>query len=269
MDLEQRIALLSPAKLALLEDKLKRARPEAAPGTRSAVAGRLKSAPLSFAQERLWFLEQLEPESGLYNLPAMFPLRGPVDPGPVEATVRQIVERHGALRTRFIVKDDSPYQVVGSDAGEAFDFSVIDLRAPDPRAGVPGLAQVLDHELWRPFDLATGPLVRVRLILQRDHDNLLLVVMHHIVSDGWSIHVFGKEFRALYESAHTGRPAGLAEPLQYADYATQQRQQLQGDRLQALLAYWRAQLEGAPSVIALPLDRPRPPRQSFKGALHR
>jgi amino acid adenylation domain-containing protein len=269
MDLEKRIAQLSPAKLALLERKLNKNRPAGQPKSQTEVGQRQKYAPLSFSQERLWFLEQMEPGSCLYNLPTILHLRGRVDPALVEETLRQIVARHSALRTRFVVKDDNPYQVITDDVSEALDFSTIDLRASHAQADSSHLSQTLNDEMWIPFNLATGPLVRVRLILQRNNENLLLVVMHHIISDGWSINIFTKEFRILYESARSGSPSNLPPlPQQYVDYSLSQRQLLEGENLRSLISYWRTQLDGAPSVLELPLDRPRPARQSFKGALY-
>ena len=265
MDLERRIAQLSPAKLALLEQKLKKNKTVGRADSPARVAQRPKYAPLSFSQERLWFLEQMEPDSCIYNIPTILPMRGAVNPRLVEESLRQIVARHGAFRTRFVVKDDNPYQVVADDVNEGLDFSIIDLRAHNS----PPLSQTLNDHIWVPFNLATGPLLRVRLILQRNNENVLLVVMHHIISDGWSINLFTKEFPIFYEAAYSGTAPNLPEaPLQYVDYSISQRELLQGDRLKSLLSYWRGQLEGAPSVLGLPLDHPRPARQSFKGALY-
>lgn len=269
MDLEQRIAQLSPAKLALLEQKLKKNKPDQGPKSPAKDRQRQKYVPLSFSQERLWFLEQMEPGSCLYNLPAILPLRGPINPSLVEESVRQIITRHSALRTRFVVRDDNPYQVITENLTDALDFSTIDLRSGKAQANPALLAQTINDQIWIPFNLATGPLLRVRLILQRNNENMLLVVMHHIVSDGWSINIFTREFRALYDSAHSGSVSNLPElPQQYVDYSLLQRQSLQGDKLRSLLSYWRAKLEGAPSVLGLPLDHPRPARQSFRGALY-
>jgi surfactin family lipopeptide synthetase A len=267
MDLESRIAQLSPAKLALLEQKLRKDKAES-PKPQPVAAWRQNYAPLSFSQERLWFLDQMEPDSSLYNLPAILPLRGPVNPDLVETSVRHIVARHSALRTRFVVEDDSPQQVIAEDGGGALDFSTVDLRGATAPSTPPQLSQAVNDEIWLPFNLATGPLLRVRLFLQRNDENFLLVVMHHIVSDGWSIQLFTREFRTLYEAARRGDVASLPAVQQYLDYSISQRQSLAGDRLATLLAYWRKQLDGAPSVIGLPLDRPRPARQSFHGALH-
>jgi amino acid adenylation domain-containing protein len=267
MDIDHRIAQLSPTKRALLEQRLKQSAPVARPELRPA-AERQRHAPLSFSQERLWFLEQLEPGGSLYNLPAIVPLGGPVDPALVEASVRQIVARHGALRTRFVVEDETPRQVIGDDVSAALDFSIIDLRAADRSPSVAPLSQTLNDEIWEPFDLAAGPLVRARLILQRGDESLLLVVVHHIIADGWALNIFTKEFHLLYEAARSGGAPNLPPPPpQYVDYAVAQRRSLEGDRLETLLSYWRAQLADAPALAGLPLDRPRPARQSFKGAL--
>src|ERR1700709_1612665 len=145
MNLDKRIAQLSPAKLALLEQKLRKdtagSRPEAPPAT---AARRPNYAPLSFAQERLWFLEQMEPDSCLYNLPTILPLRGPVNPGLVEASVRQIVTRHTALRTRFVVREDSPCQVIAEDVSDALDFSTVDLRGAAAPSTPAGLSQAVN-----------------------------------------------------------------------------------------------------------------------------
>lgn len=269
MDLEQRIAQLSPTKLALLERKLKKNKPSSRPKSQTEVSHQQKYVPLSFSQERLWFLEQMEPDSCLYNLPTILALRGPVNLGLVEESLRQIVARHSALRTRFVVREDNPYQVITDDVSEALDFSTIDLRSTTTQSNPSLLSQALNDEMWAPFNLSTGPLLRVRLMLQRNNENLLLVVMHHIISDGWSINIFTKEFRILYESAYAGSLPTLPPlPQQYVDYSLSQRQLLEGDNLKSLLSYWRAQLDGAPPVFELPLDHPRPARQPFKGALY-
>src|SRR6185503_6194752 len=179
------------------------------------------------------------------------------------------VARHTALRTRFVVKDDSPYQIIAEDPKDAVDFSVVDWRGPSSPATPAHLSKAVNDEIWVPFNLATGPLLRVRLFLQRNNENFLLVVMHHIVSDGWSINIFTREFRALYESARPDDSSILPEvSQQYVDFSTWQLQTLEGDRLASLLSYWRNHLDGAPPVIGLPLDHPRPARQSFRGALY-
>jgi amino acid adenylation domain-containing protein len=269
MDLEQRIAQLSPAKLALLQRKLqKKNTSKKQPTSRSGYALRQDYVPLSFAQERLWFLEQMQPDSCIYNLPALIPLPGPIISSDlVEDALRRIVARHSALRTRFVIKDENPCQVIENDARKALDFSTVDLRAR--KASPRPLSQLLDEEIWVPFNLANGPLLRARLFLQGGNENFLLLVMHHIVSDGWSINIFTKEFLSFYEAARSGKLLDSPPvPLQYADYAVAQRRMLEGANLNSLISYWRSRMEGAPSLLAMPLDRPRPAVQTFKGALH-
>jgi amino acid adenylation domain-containing protein len=265
MDIEQRIAQLSPTQLALLELKLNKGKVPAVPEPTATRGLRQRFVPLSFAQERLWFLEQMEPDTCVYNLPAVLPLRRAVSPRLVEEAVTQIAARHGALRTRFVVRDGSPYQSIEDDPGRAVDFSTVDLR---PHRDPSLLRQVLNQHIWVPFNLGSGPLLRVRLILQPNNENVLLVVMHHAISDGWSINLFLKEFKLLYQAAESGTAADLPSVQQYVDYSIAQREWLEGEPLKSLLAYWRSQLDGAPSVLELPLDRPRPARQTFNGALH-
>lgn len=266
MDLEQRIAKLSPAKLALLEKRLRTTDIAKQKAATPVIHHTKRCAPLSFSQERLWFLEQLEPNTSLYNLPLIVPLQGPVDQRRVENTVLALVTRHSALRTRFIVKGGTPYQLLFEDPREGVDFAVID-RGSSPRSQQ-DLHLLLNQQLWIPFDLEKGPLLRVRLVLQPGNTSLLIVVMHHIVSDGWSLGIFSREFRTLYE--HADRHISTQDwspPYQYVDYSIDQRERLQGPRLDALLTYWKTALEGAPSLTALPLDHPRPARQSFRGSL--
>lgn len=269
MGLEERIARLSPAKLALLERKLEEQRPADRPKTTSPAGSAPERAPLSFSQERLWFLEQMEPERGIYNLPELMLLPEPVDPGLLEESLLLLVGRHSALRTRFVVEDERPTQVIGDDPARALDFSIIDLRGAKADRAAASLSRILNDETWAPFKLSTGPLLRVRLILQPDNNSFLLIVTHHIVSDGWSIRIFTSELRALYQARLKGTEHNLGPaPLQYADYSIAQRQSLVGEKLDSLISYWRHQLDEAPSVLPLLLDHRRPARQSFKGALH-
>jgi amino acid adenylation domain-containing protein len=230
-----------------------------------APVARLGDMPLSFAQERLWFLDRLEPNSATYNLIAPRRLRGPLDVPALERALAEIVRRHEALRTRFVSVEGTPTQVIAPFTG--FDLSHLDLSElddADRQAAARGLARA---EMMEPFDLATGPLFRAKLIRCDAEDHVLLVGMHHIVSDGWSMGILFRELAVLYDAFRRGAASPLpALPVQYADYAVWQRAYLQGGALASQLAYWRAQLAGAPALLALPTDHPRPALQRAAGA---
>ncbi|KYG06012.1 hypothetical protein BE21_37340, partial [Sorangium cellulosum] len=221
--------------------------------------------PLSFAQQRLWFLEQMQPDSALYNIPFAVRLEGPLDVAALERSFFEIVRRHEALRTTFPSRRGQPRQVI---AGEpSFSLPICDLTAlpvPEQEAEVRRRAE---EDAGRPFSLAEGPLLRAALLRRSERAHVLLVSLHHIVSDGWSTGVLVRELCSLYEAFSAGRPGALPElPVQVADHALWQRQWLSGDVLEAQLAYWRRQLGGAPPLLALPTDRPRPPLKSYRGA---
>jgi amino acid adenylation domain-containing protein len=221
--------------------------------------------PLSFAQQRLWTYDQLEPESYFYNCPVAARLTGPLNAAAFEQTLKEIVNRHEVLRTRFVVIDGMPKQAIIERM--EVELPVIDLSHM-PEAERESEARQLARQEWRkPFDLSTGPLIRAGLLRLSDHEHVLLLTMHHIVSDGWSMGVLIGEIKALYEAYSNGRPSPLAElEIQYADYASWQRNWLQGDVLEAELDYWKKQLAGAPSMLNLPLDHPRPAAQNHIGA---
>ena len=220
------------------------------------------SYPLSFAQQRLWFLEQLEPDSGKYNLPLRLQLEGELSVRVLEESLTEIVRRHEALRTCFPVVDDEAVQQISP--AQALPLPLTDLsHLPDAASAAERIAQ---EEAQQCFDLAAGPLFRARLLRLGAEEHVLLLNMHHIVSDGWSIGVLVKELSALYTAYAQGQPSPLADlPIQYADYAVWQREWLQGEVLQEQLQYWREQLQGAPAVLELPTDHPRPAVQSFRG----
>ncbi|HSF42281.1 MAG TPA: amino acid adenylation domain-containing protein [Thermoanaerobaculia bacterium] len=221
--------------------------------------------PLSFAQERLWFLDRLEPGSPAYNLPLAVGLTGSLDPGALAAALAEVVRRHEALRTTFALSGGRPVQVVGPPRPVA--LPQVDLAAlPEPFRE--GEAKALaDTEAARPFDLAAGPLLRGLLLRLDGREHRLVVVLHHIVADGWSLGVLVRETAALYEAARRGRPSPLPElPLQYAGYAAWQRSWLTREVLDGLVDHWRARLAGAPALLALPTDRPRPRVQRLHGA---
>jgi amino acid adenylation domain-containing protein len=221
--------------------------------------------PLSFAQERLWFLDRLQPGDTAYNVPAALRLGGALDVPALERALGEVVRRHEALRTVFADAGGSPVQVIAPFAG--FHLPVEDLSVLDGAARDEAVRRRTAEEAGRPFDLAAGPLFRATLLRVAEDDHVLLLAMHHVVSDGWSMDVLSREAVVLYGAFRQGAPSPLPElPVQYADYAVWQRRQLQGPMLEAQLGYWRDRLAGAPEVLELPADRPRPAARSFRGA---
>ncbi len=216
-----------------------------------------QAPPLSFAQQRLWFIDQLQPGSAVYNVPYALRLRGPLDAGALERSLAEIVRRHETLRTRFPSVNGQPLQVIepaGPVAVTRVDLS--DLPDP-PREEV--LRERAAAEARAPFDLGTGPLLRATLVRLAAEEHVLLLTLHHIVSDGWSTGVLAREVSALYGAFVRGQGSPLAPlPVQYADYAVWQRAWVRDETLDAQLAWWRQRLAGAPSVLELPTDRPRP-----------
>jgi amino acid adenylation domain-containing protein len=221
--------------------------------------------PLSFAQQRLWFLDQLEPDSPLYNIPYAVQLNGEVDFSALERSVNRLIDRHESLRTCFPANDGQPAQLIRP--GEPFTLTLEDLTPlRDELRGVE-LQRLLEEEARRPFDLSAAPLFRLRLFRLSQEEHVMAMTMHHIISDGWSIGVLTRELGALYTADVRGEPSPLPElTMQYADYAAWQREWLQGEVLEEQLAYWRRQLAGAPPVLELPADRARPPVQSHRGS---
>ncbi|HKG77915.1 MAG TPA: condensation domain-containing protein, partial [Pyrinomonadaceae bacterium] len=223
-------------------------------------------SPLSHAQERLWFLNQLEPESAAYNMALAMRIRGELNVAVFNKSLSELVLRHEVLRTTFVLNEGVPVQMIAP----AVDYSipVVDLSEV-PEANRESKARRLaDEEAHRPFDLARGPILRASLLRLAPENHVLLLTIHHIACDGWSIGIFFRELSVLYEGFGSGKSSPLSElSIQYADFANWQRQYLSGDVLEAQLGYWRKQLEGAPSVIELPTDRPRPALQSNEGAI--
>ena len=222
-------------------------------------------APLSFAQQRMWFLDQLEPESPLYNIHMGVELLGPLNVPVLQRSIAEILRRHEALRTTFAVIDDRPVQVINKNA--IFKLPVHDLQELDENQRRQRVNAWAEEDARRRFDLTKGPLLRANLLQLGETEHVLLLTIHHIISDGWSVGVFVRELVALYEAYSAGRPSPLPElSIQYADFAGWQRDWLKGERLEEQLAYWRTQLADAPPLLELPTDRPRPPVQSYIGA---
>jgi amino acid adenylation domain-containing protein len=223
---------------------------------------RLELVPLSYAQQRLWFIDRLEGTSTEYGIPGALRLRGELDQEALERTINTIVERHESLRTHFAEVDGEPVQVI--EAEMRIEVPVEDLSWLDEEERGARVKAALRREWEEPFDLDRGPVLMVRLLRLGEREHILLRTMHHIVSDGWSQGVFNREFAVLYEAYREGRENPL-RPLgvQYADFALWQRGWLDEERLGGGLDYWRVQLAGIPERLELPADRPRPPMQTF------
>ena len=223
--------------------------------------------PLSYAQQRLWFLDQLEPDSPFYNVPWAVRLSGILDDAALQAALHELMTRHETLRTSFAISQvgGEPVQVV-SDL-HALPLTVVDLTDLREDERLPQAMSLVREDARRPFKLAVGPLFRVLLVRLGEQDNILLVNLHHAISDGWSLGIMAQELATLYEAFRAGESSPL-EPLtlQYRDFAAWQRQYLSGDALAAKMQYWTEHLAGAPPSIDLPTDRPRPPVQTFEGA---
>jgi acyl carrier protein len=226
-----------------------------------------RELPLSFAQQRLWFLDQLEPGNAFYNCPAAVRMRGRLDVGALKRTLQEIIRRHEALRTRFETANGQPVQVI--EDAPILNLRVVDLKQlPESEREIEA-QRIAREDACLPFDLRRCPLVRATLLNLADKEHVALFTMHHIVSDAWSKGVLVREVAALYEAFSQGRPSPLPElPIQYADYAVWQRNWLQGEVLEKQLAYWRERLGGKLQALELPTDRPRPARPRGEGAYH-
>jgi amino acid adenylation domain-containing protein len=222
--------------------------------------------PLTSAQQRLWFLEQLGLSRHAYHLSEAMRLCGPLQVAALEQSLQGIISRHEVLRTTFTTVAGQPYQVIGP--ATPFTLSVVDLRHLPENERQKQVHTLAQADVQRPFDLAQGPLLRATLVRLAAEEQVLLLTLHHIVSDGWSHGVFWRELAGLYEACTTGRPSPLPPlAIQYADVAHWQQQWLRGEGLKTQLAYWQQQLAGV-STLQLPTDHPRPAVQTFRGARH-
>ena len=220
--------------------------------------------PTSFAQQRLWFLDQLLPDRSLYNVMGSMPVASPPDVEALERSLNEIVRRHEALRTTFAAVDGQPVQVVAPTL--TLDLTVVNLDNLPKTEHDDEFLRLTREAGERPFDLAHGPLVRAT-VLALAEEAVLLVTMHHIVSDGWSMDVFFREMATLYDAYSVGEPSPLPDlTFQYADFAVWKRQWLKSKEMKTQLAYWKRQLAGAPPVLELPTDRQRPPQKTFRGS---
>ncbi|MBW4611020.1 MAG: amino acid adenylation domain-containing protein [Hassallia sp. WJT32-NPBG1] len=221
--------------------------------------------PLSFAQQRLWFVEQLNPNTSTYNIFAAVQLSGLLNLTALHESLNEIVRRHEALRTTFATLKEEPMQIIVALSN--VDLPKVDLRHLPKSEQEIEVQRLAIAEAEKPFDLSKAPLIRITLLQLSETEHVLLLVMHHIISDGWSIGVFLQEVAALYSAFLQGKTSPLPElPIQYADFAHWQREWLQGEVLAQQLSYWQQQLGEQVPVLELPTDRPRPPVQSFRGA---
>jgi amino acid adenylation domain-containing protein len=229
-------------------------------------ADRSQPLPLSFAQQRLWFLDRLEGPSSAYNMPFAFRVALQLDADPFNACMTALIQRHENLRTTFPEVAGEAVQVI--HPAKPFKVEMVDLStAANAEAQ---LRKLVDQDAATPFDLAQGPLLRATLVRMPESQSAVLINIHHIVCDGWSTNLFLQEWQALYQSLANKTPVNLPKlSIQYADYAVWQREQLQGDRLEQQIDWWRDQLAGAPPLLELPSDHPRPAVQTTRGGVVR
>jgi amino acid adenylation domain-containing protein len=266
LNAKDQISQLSPERREWLLRRLK----EKSIGPSNALIPRLtrnsNTFPLSFAQERLWFMDQLVPGGSFYNIPTAMRLNFHLNPGLLEKCLNEIVRRHESLRTTFPSEGGEPLQRVAHQL--SIPLPVIDLSELEPSRREGEALRLAQAEALAPFDLTRGPLIRTTLLRLAPADHVFLLTVHHIASDGWSTGVLLRELSALYQAFANGKPSPLAElKIQYADFAVWQRKWLQGTALERQLAYWRRQLNEIPR-LQLPTDRPRPKGQDFNGAFY-
>ncbi|RKG88709.1 amino acid adenylation domain-containing protein, partial [Corallococcus terminator] len=262
-------ALFEAPTVARLAERVEEALLGSASNVREASVTRIPregDLPLSFAQQRLWFMDQLEPGSASYNIPAALRVEGALDEAALARAFSALAERHESLRTVFRAEQGLPVQVI-LPAGDV-PVSLVDLSGLAPAERDAQARRLTEAQARAPFDLARGPLMRVELLRLDARTHVLLVTLHHIISDGWSTGVLIREVAALYQAFASGQAVPLEPPrLQYVDYAAWQRRWMEGPALQEGLAYWRRALTGAPPLLELPTDRPRPAVRSYRGAM--
>jgi len=226
---------------------------------------RSEKLPLSFAQQRLWFLDQLEPGSPFYNIPSAYKITGKLNIPVLKQSLEQMVERHEILRTFFKSEEGKAFQLILNEV--AVEIPIIDLTALTGTVLQEKVQQLISEEARKPFNLSTAPLFRTSILKLDPDTHILLLTMHHIISDGWSMQVFIREMAFLYKQIKDGQPAHLPpQDLQYADYAAWQRDWLQGDVLEKQLAYWKKQLSSSSDSLSLPAAKHRPTVQTYQGA---
>ncbi len=251
-------AIFAAPTVAGLAEKTEQQLQRASVAAPLARAVRTAPLPLSFSQRRLWFLEQLEPGTATYNLNKIVRLKGKLNVAALQAALQAVVDRHDSLRTSFVSADGKASQIIAAHVR-------IELPMMEVTEAV-ALSEAA-HITDAPFDLSRSPLWRVKLLRLHADEHLLVIVFHHIISDGWSVGIFLNELGALYQACVAGQTPSLpALPIQFADYANWQHEQLTGESLAELLAYWKQHLAGAPALLELPTDKPRPAIQRYRGA---
>ncbi|HSH82234.1 MAG TPA: condensation domain-containing protein, partial [Herpetosiphonaceae bacterium] len=266
-ELSRRIANLSPQQRVLLEQRLTMHRAETGAENRATVRprDRAQPAPLSFAQQRLWFLAQLDTDSPQFTVAAGLRLRGILDVDALRRALETIVERHEVLRTTYASIDGTPIQVIGEN--RRVEVPLVDLSGEAESQRDAEIARLVEQTRQHRFDLSRDLPLQAALLRLGSDEHILLMAWHHIASDNWSAGVFDRELSALYDAFACGEPLPLPElPIQYGDFAVWQRERLQGPLLETHLNYWRTQLGDSPPSLDLPTDRPRPRVQTFQGA---
>jgi FkbH-like protein len=258
-------AELSAAKKELLDKRLRGVLKTVAKSTAAIpVRNSDAPAPLSFSQERLWFIHQMEPESCAYNVPCALRIVGDLNAPALEAAVNALIERHGVLRTTIHARDGKPVQVIQPTVPTA--LPVVDLQEYGSHEREAHLEQLVHREVQRPFNLEAGPLIRCVLFRLNEREHLFLIVKHHVISDGWSLGVFFKELEHLYHAfVNEQRPELPPLPIQYADFSAWQQQQTEAKAFEDDVRFWKEKLDGAPAMVDLPTDRARPARPGFRG----
>jgi len=256
---------LSPANLAALEKRLRGGLKKThAPKETIPRRNQTGRAKVSFAQQGLWLNEQLNAGSTAYSILASIRFEGSLDVQALRMSFNEIVRRHETLRTSFEAVDGEPFQVIA----ESYEIPlpIIDFTSLPEQSRAESAHRVINEEARRPVDLSEKSLLRICLLRVTKHDHILSLTMHHIIGDALSMSVLIRELSTLYDAFSKGQSSPLPElPIQYADFAVWQREQLQGEKLERQLSYWKRQLDGAPSVLQLPTDRSRPAKQSFRG----
>ena len=264
-NITDRIANLSPEQRVKLLRQLREKQGNGLPSVIEPQSRLLSHFPLSFAQQRLWFIEQLEPGLATYNMSHALHLSGSTNIAAVKASFQKIIERHEVLRTTFALVDDQPMQIIAPEL--RLDIPLIDLSNLESSIHEDVTAILIHNEALCPFDLEQGPLLRVNLIRLDQQQHILILSQHHIVTDAWSLDILSREFAAFYDGLRKHQAVELLPlPIQYADYAVWQRQWLQGSTLDRYLNYWREQLQGAPQ-LNMPTDYPRPAVQTHRGEI--